>query len=362
MYSDVKSEENRADDDKEQTDRSKPSKKKRYPKLGNYNEFTNYNKASWPGEDECKTYVTRYPEWTQLPSVYLPPDNKGFDLKKMINDDIDLSPGVPHPLPWYPPHCDAEQFDSLQLPSKYANMPGFFTTPTKEKLPDESIKPRFLVSFGRIDMSENIAELGARIKTAMDRGDWPAWLLHILAGSYWRILGQTGSSVTCYGLALAQVPTQYKDLVLTNLGSLLYKLGHVDAAMKLLQESLAICDTEPETHFFLANLLAAKGNMTGSIEHYRAALRLEPDYPGGVDQLRVPSCYVKYRPAGDKEKEESKPNGHCSAQGQNNCGGGGKYQEELQVCVSFIPLLQPLISIILMIKDLLNNGLLTERL
>ena len=81
----------------------------------------------------------------------------------------------------------------------------------------------------------------------MDRDTWPAWLLHVLAGSYWRILGHTGSSVTCYGLALAEVPTQYKDLVLTNLGSLLYRLGHVDAAMKLLQESLAICDTEPET-------------------------------------------------------------------------------------------------------------------
>ena len=34
--------------------------------------------------------------------------------------------------------------------------------------------------------------------------------------------------------------------------------------------------------------------MSGSIEHYRAALRLEPDYPGGVAQLRIPSCYVKY--------------------------------------------------------------------
>ena len=86
---------------------------------------------------------------------------------------------------------------------------------------------------------------------------------------------------------MAQVPNQYKDMVSTNLGSLLYKLGHVGVAMKLLQESLAICDTEPETHFFLANLLTAKGNMTGSIEHYRAALRLEQDSPGGRDQLSI---------------------------------------------------------------------------
>ena len=34
--------------------------------------------------------------------------------------------------------------------------------------------------------------------------------------------------------------------------------------------------------------------MTGAIDHYRATLRLEPEYPGGLDQLRIPSCYIKY--------------------------------------------------------------------
>ena len=80
--------------------------------------------------------------------------------------------------------------------------------------------------------------------------------------------------------------------------------------------------------------------MTVSIEHYRAALRLEPDYTGGVDQLQIPSCYVKYRPALDKESKEegSGSSGHCSGPEQGcdcssgNCNGGGKYKEELQVC------------------------------
>ena len=34
--------------------------------------------------------------------------------------------------------------------------------------------------------------------------------------------------------------------------------------------------------------------MTGAIDHYRATLRLEPEYPGGIEQLRIPSCYIKY--------------------------------------------------------------------
>ena len=60
----------------QKTDNSKPTKKKRYPKLGNYNEFTVYERPGWPSHDECVTHVTRYPEWTSLPTVYLPPDNK----------------------------------------------------------------------------------------------------------------------------------------------------------------------------------------------------------------------------------------------------------------------------------------------
>ena len=60
--------------------------------------------------------------------------------------------------------------------------------------------------------------------------------------------------------------------------------------------------------------LVEQGNMSGAIEHYRAALELEPAYPegnlhpsytqrilgihellvAGLSQLRVPACYVKF--------------------------------------------------------------------
>ena len=51
--------------------------------------------------------------------------------------------------------------------------------------------------------------------------------------------------------------------------------------------------------------------MTGAIHHYRAALRLEPDYPGGVDLLRIPSCYLKYHLSGGEISQPPKPS-HCS--------------------------------------------------
>jgi len=283
-------------DDYVEIDRNKPYIKKKYPKFSKtlFNELKKYENPNWPNQEECKTHVSRFPEWGQLPTVYLPPENKGYDIERIINEDIDLDSTTPHPLPWYPPICDTDLLTSIKLPSKYANMPGLKNPGTKEKFPDESIRIKFLESFGQKEENENIAELGARIKSAMEAQIWPNWLLNTLAANYWRIIGNAGASISCYSLALYDAPIQYKDLVLTNLGALLYRLGHVDSALRLLQEAVAICDTEPETHFFLANLFAAKGNMTGAIDHYRATLRLEPEYPGGLDQLRIPSCYIKY--------------------------------------------------------------------
>ena len=119
----------------------------------------------------------------------MPPENKGYDIERIINEDIDLDSTTPHPLPWYPPICDTDLLTSIKLPSKYANMPGLKNPGTKEKFPDESIRIKFLESFGQKEENENIAELGARIKSAMEAQIWPNWLLNTLAANYWRIIG-----------------------------------------------------------------------------------------------------------------------------------------------------------------------------
>lgn len=58
--------------------------------------------------------------------------------------------------------------------------------------------------------------------------------------------------------ALEHVPTEYKDVVLTNFAGLLYKTGAVDDALVMMKDAVAINDREPETNFFLANLYSAK--------------------------------------------------------------------------------------------------------
>ena len=43
---------------------------------------------------------------------------------------------------------------------------------------------------------------------------------------------------------------------------------------------------QPETHFFLGNMLAAKGNLTGSIWHYNEALNQNPGHQQAFTMLR----------------------------------------------------------------------------
>ena len=68
--------------------------------------------------------ISRFPDWTQLPSVYLPARNKGFDMERMIQGDISVKWGGQHPLPWYPPLCDAALASTVKLPTRWASTNG----------------------------------------------------------------------------------------------------------------------------------------------------------------------------------------------------------------------------------------------
>ena len=50
------------------------------------------------------------------------------------------------------------------------------------------------VSSQAADKSENIAELGARLKSAKENSDWPEWLLNQAAANYWRVVGAAAAN------------------------------------------------------------------------------------------------------------------------------------------------------------------------
>ena len=54
---------------------------------------------------------------------------------------------------------------------------------------------KIYVSSQAADKSENIAELGARLKSAKENSDWPEWLLNQAAGNYWRVVGAAAADI-----------------------------------------------------------------------------------------------------------------------------------------------------------------------
>jgi len=73
--------------------------------------------------------------------------------------------------------------------------------------------------------------------------------------------------------------------------------------------------------------------MTGAIEHYRATLRLEPEYPGGIDQLRIPSCYIKYHQSAPASTEPGELNCAKNEQGtEMKCGFIHRVEREERSC------------------------------
>ena len=49
--------------------------------------------------------MSKQPKWNEYPSVFLSPENKGFDVAKMMSEGIGIPLEFPAPLPWLPPTC-----------------------------------------------------------------------------------------------------------------------------------------------------------------------------------------------------------------------------------------------------------------
>ena len=75
--------------------------------------------------------------------------------------------------------------------------------------------------------------------------------------------------------------------------------------------------------------------MTGAIDHYRATLRLEPEYPGGIEQLRIPSCYIKYHQSPPQKQESDDMSCVKNEEGSEmKCGNLHRMEREERSCGS----------------------------
>ena len=78
-------------------------------------------------------------------------------------------------------------------------------------------------------------------------------------------------------------PTEYKTKFKSNLLDWDYNL----VSKTVMKDAIAINDMEPDSNFFLANLLSAKGNLTGAMHHYKQSVQMKPDYAAALQFILV---------------------------------------------------------------------------
>ncbi|KAF0312441.1 Tetratricopeptide repeat protein 17 [Amphibalanus amphitrite] len=243
----------------------------------------------WPSQEECGQKVTKFPSANEFPSVFLAPDNKGFDVDHYLNEGIGVPVTEDHALPWYRPACQPVAarvlpYDTLETVRGRARLGS---------RPPDPVALEALMEYARGRQTVE-AELGQRINAALRQATAPSWVLETLASLYWRAQGSPAHAIECLRSALHAVPAGLSDVPLTSLAALLYRLDDVDGALKVARQAHNVDTIEPDTNFLLGNLLAAKGNFTGAVWHYLRTLQAEPDHRPALQYLRVVSCYTRY--------------------------------------------------------------------
>ncbi|KAK2174533.1 hypothetical protein NP493_797g01042 [Ridgeia piscesae] len=264
-----------------------------------------YKEKGWPQKEECDTHVQKFPTWNEFPTTYLPPENKGFEVRALLAEAQGRKKGDEHPLPWYPPVC-VTLAGIPEGPRSYDHIPSMKErTKIPLRLIDHSMRQTLLDMVEKKDITEE--EVGQRILTALKQKIGPSWILYNLAGLYWRILGNNYHGIECIRRSLYFAPDCYKDVPLVNLANILYKWGRVDDAITVMRDAITVNPLEPESHFFLGNLLAAKSNLSGAVEHYEQALRQSAIHKDAFSMLRVTRCYQKYHQSAQSQAPVSNP-------------------------------------------------------
>lgn len=250
------------------------------PKTG-----ASFDSPGWPTKQQCLQWklYSDFGKDTVL-SIYLPPENKGFEVHKMLSDLIGLSAGSEHALPWYPPICPSTKSDEKPLDTTYFPASVIRAAANPQQSSDTYLQSLLINYVNQGKVTE--AEIGQRIITAIQKKAGPGWLLATLASLYWRVRTNPRNSIDCLNIALQSVPNEHRDVVLVSIGSLLYELGFIEDALKVTLEAFSVNNIEPATNFLLALLYSVKDNPVIASYHLKQTLRLDSHfYQGQADLL-----------------------------------------------------------------------------
>ncbi|XP_053384178.1 tetratricopeptide repeat protein 17-like isoform X3 [Mercenaria mercenaria] len=257
-----------------------------------------YLNEEWPSKEECDLHVQKVPDARNLTSTYLPPENKGYEVKPLLNEFLGLKEGDEHPLPWFPPVCvtllDIPEDNPRSHDDIYSvSLEMRKTIPLGLK---DHYHTELLLSYVN-DGKVTIEELGQRILSGLKKRDGPKWIFYNLAGLYWRIIGNNYHAIECFRRSVYTAPFDVLDVPDINLANILYRWAQYDDALELSKYSLRLSQYEPAAQFLIGNIEWAKKNYTGAIWRYQLALEAEPNYVEVVNTLRDLKCYLRYHQA-----------------------------------------------------------------
>ncbi|GLH04929.1 Uncharacterized protein GBIM_10584 [Gryllus bimaculatus] len=194
---------------------------------------------SWPSQEECTAYKSQFPVIQDLSSVFLAPEDRGFEAHLYLGPLIGLGSGEEHALPWYPPTCSAAEVSHEPLVQRLFPR---LVPQHPEPAPELQLLPE-LLKYG-VQGQAVEAEIGQRILSAINKDVGPRWLLHSLAALYWRVRGNLRHALDCLRVAVAAAPARLADVPLVSLGALLLRAGQLPAARRAALHALAeMCGT-----------------------------------------------------------------------------------------------------------------------
>ncbi|XP_006865091.1 PREDICTED: tetratricopeptide repeat protein 17 isoform X2 [Chrysochloris asiatica] len=239
----------------------------------------------WPQRADCTESYPRVPVGGELPTYFLPPENKGLRIHELNSDDYPSEEEV------QTPDCSVTDFRKSQTLS-YLVRELEVRRDLKAKMPDDHARKILLSRINNYTIPEE--EIGSFLFHAINKPNAPVWLILNEAGLYWRAVGNSTFAIACLQRALNLAPLQYQDIPLVNLANLLIHYGlHLDAT-KLLLQALAVNSSEPLTFLSLGNAYLALKNVSGALEAFRQALKLTTKCPECENSLKLIRCMQFY--------------------------------------------------------------------
>ncbi|OCT82030.1 hypothetical protein XELAEV_18024538mg [Xenopus laevis] len=240
----------------------------------------------WPQKAECAKNFPTIPAPEDLPTYYLPPEQRVLGVIPVVSKLIDTGGDT------QTPDCtsinDVRRNESLnQLLLELESRIDL-----KQLKPDPHAKQILLSRANNISVSEE--EIATSLYHFLANPVGPIWSVLNEAALYWRAVGNSTQALACLRRALNLSPPQQQHIPLVNLANvLMHYRFHLDAS-KLLLQALAIDQSEPLTLLSLGNTYLSLKNLTGALQVFRAALDIRKGCPECEGSLQMIRCLQLY--------------------------------------------------------------------